>query len=364
MSEIAVEGSREQPSVWLLISDKLGDNAQIAQVMDCLDWQHQVKNLVFLEEYQLGKPRFEADLYHLDKPKSDELNEPWPDIVITVGRRPSMVAQWIRNQSGGKTKVVIFGRPKVGLDDYALIIVPSQYHLPRSPNVLPIKLPLMRVDRGRLETGRLEWKLQFGTLPKPMTVLLIGGPTKPFDMTVESSQELALQALELSSKEGGSLLVSTSRRTPGKVVAALSEVLEGKAILHIFDPSRAENPYLGLLAWGDRFIVTGDSVSMMVEVAGLGKPLSIHELPFKSGLLNRLGHSFSRMIHGENAPLRLVGTVLQRLGWLGFPRDLTAIHRQLYECGAATPLGRGFPEDSAMIENEVALVADRIRSLA
>ncbi len=43
---------------------------------------------------------------------------------------------------------------------------------------------------------------------------------------------------------------------------------------------------MGLLGLADRFIVTGDSISMMVEVTRLGKPLEI--LPLPCGLLGTL----------------------------------------------------------------------------
>ena len=39
-----------------------------------------------------------------------------------------------------------------------------------------------------------------------------------------------------------------------------------------------ENPYQGLLALADHFVVTTDSLSMMVEVARLGRPLSLFAL--------------------------------------------------------------------------------------
>ena len=49
------------------------------------------------------------------------------------------------------------------------------------------------------------------------------------------------------------------------------------------------NPYHALLGLADRFVVTGDSVSMMVEVARLGKPLAIFALPEERRLLRWRG---------------------------------------------------------------------------
>jgi hypothetical protein len=79
------------------------------------------------------------------------------------------------------------------------------------------------------------------------------------------------------------------------------------------DTQPGDNPYLGLLAHADRFVVTGDSVSMMVEVARLGRPLAIFPLPEHGFALRRDG--------GDKG------------------RDITAIHRVLFDRGAAVALG-------------------------
>jgi hypothetical protein len=39
----------------------------------------------------------------------------------------------------------------------------------------------------------------------------------------------------------------------------------------------ADNPYLGFLALADSIIVTGDSVSMLIEACVTGKPVHIHD---------------------------------------------------------------------------------------
>ena len=69
--------------------------------------------------------------------RSDRLLEPpWPDLVLTVGRRPTMAALWVRERSGGRTRLVVVGRPRRRLDDYDLVVVPPQYHVPAAPNVV------------------------------------------------------------------------------------------------------------------------------------------------------------------------------------------------------------------------------------
>ena len=78
---------------------------------------------------------------------------------------------------------------------------------------------------------------------------------------------------------GGSVLVSTSRRTGAAAEQALRGALAGVPVHFHGSGAAGDNPYLGYLAWADELVVTADSESMLVECASLGKPLSIHPLP-------------------------------------------------------------------------------------
>ena len=95
--------------IWLVVGDKLGDNAQAKIVADSLGLPYETRRLLPKEQYVLGKPRFRISLEHLDLERSDPLQPPWPDLVITVGRRHSMAALWIKAQHPA-TSVVLLGR--------------------------------------------------------------------------------------------------------------------------------------------------------------------------------------------------------------------------------------------------------------
>ena len=75
---------RDEPRIWLVTGDKLGDNAQVKQIADNLGLPYETKHLLPKQEFILGKPRFQASLAHLDLNDSDPLTQPWPDLVITV----------------------------------------------------------------------------------------------------------------------------------------------------------------------------------------------------------------------------------------------------------------------------------------
>src|SRR5262249_54882761 len=97
------------PVVWLILSEKTGDNAQLLALARALPWPASSKRVAVREPYALGKPAVAASLHHIDPSRSDTLEAPWPDLVITIGRRMSMVGLWIKAQSGGRTRVVLIG---------------------------------------------------------------------------------------------------------------------------------------------------------------------------------------------------------------------------------------------------------------
>src|SRR5690606_41912852 len=81
---------RPAPRVWLLLGDKPGDNAQVEAVADALGWPCERRVLQWRPPYATKKPRFRVTLDHVDRARSAPLEPPWPDLVLTIGRRPSM----------------------------------------------------------------------------------------------------------------------------------------------------------------------------------------------------------------------------------------------------------------------------------
>lgn len=352
------------PRVWLLLGDKLGDNAQVRAIAERLGWPGEIRRVAFRERYVQGKPLFWPSLYHVDKARSDPLVPPWPDLVITIGRRPAMAALWIKGQSRGRTKIVLIGRPKRWLERFDLVIASAQYRLPERPNVLHVSLPLMHPDEAAVAAASRVWRLRLAGLPPPLTALLIGGPTKPFVLDERVARALIEKAVAVAG--GGTLYVTTSRRTPAAVVAALQAGLPPGAVLYRWTAGQGDNPYLGLLGLADRFIVTGDSVSMLVEVVRLGKPLAIFPLPRQPNPVTRFGDRLAARLHRqgpEGGAMQALGDVLYRLGLAGYSRDLTAFHRLLVERGLAAWLGKPLPPPGRQAPDELPEVVRRIEEL-
>ena len=381
-----------KPRIWLVLGDKVGDNRQVERVAEALAEElgesFELRSLRFRKRWQTGKPPFLPALYHVDMRRSDSLLPPWPDLVLTIGRRPAMAALWIRRRSGNRTRIVLFGRPKRFFDDFALVVAPAQYGLPERDSVVRLGLPLIRLDPARVAEEAERWRERLADLPRPLTVLLVGGRTKPYRMDADVAREIVATTLA-GMPPGGGLFVSTSRRTPAAVVEALREALPPGARLHGFaaaEPgSSDDNPYLGLLGLGDRFVVTGDSVSMLTEIARLRRPLVIHALPREASAAGRWQDALrapgaGRLRSALASTLASAAAWLREQGLVGWPRDLEALHALLVARGwarragaaeatsaapsTAPPAGPSVARGAdATPEDEIDLVVQRIRAL-
>jgi hypothetical protein len=357
------------PRVWLVLGDKQGDNGQVHTIADALGWSFVLKHIEVYPPFVLGKPKVGPTLYHVDLEKSDKLEPPWPDLIVTVGRRPANVALWIRRQSGNHTKIVLVGKPSGLMQHFDLIIASGENQFPPLPNVLNITLPLMQVDERRVLSASNVWRERFAALRRPLIGMMIGGPTGPFifDRTViDRVVEVALSITQA----GGTPFVTTSRRTPAAAIDELRDRLPAEAEFFIWGKQVTENPYLGLLGLADGFVVTGDSISMMVEVARLRKPLAILSLPTSVlGRMDQIRRSWARWLFSpadDSVSDRLrarFARLVYRTGFITHTRDFRAFHQMLVDTGLAVWAGDGFSPPTGDVPDDAAVVARRIREL-
>jgi len=279
------------------------------------------------------------------------------------------VALCIKQASKGQTRIVLIGKPRRDLPEIDLAVVAAHYVLPEGPRVARHDLPLMHADEETLARAARTWGSRLEGRPKPLTALMVGGPTGGLRFDLATARELFDKTCAEVSASGGSLYITTSRRTPKAVVEMLEARCPEDATLYVFDPDSSpdENPYHGLLALADHFVVTTDSISMMVEVARLGRPLSLFALASEigpiEGALGRLGILPELSPRLDPIPAGGIwARILYRLGRPSHSRDLSAIPRLLVEQGYAAWLGDGVVEPAgAYRDDTLEIVAARIR---
>ncbi len=361
------------PRTWVILSDKQGDNGQVETIVDALPWPVEHKYVHMLPQWVLGKPRYRPTLDHIDLEQSDPMEGPWPDLILTVGRRPSMVALWIRKQSGNSTKVVLVGKPSGHMLDFSLVIASAENQMPPMDNFLPTTLPLMRISEADVATEAEAWRRRFEKLDKPLIAMFIGGETNPFVMNRKVADDLVATAHWIVDELGGTPYVTTSRRTTPEVVEVLQQGLPSQAVFFQWAAGSPDNPYRALLGSADGFIVTGDSVSMMVEVIYLHKPLAIFPLPTGwLGGADQLRRSLAHWLFnprkkstGDRLRHRVARGVyyLDVLKILCATRDFRAFHQMLVGQGLAVWSGQPFRREAVQLPDDVGVVVRRIEAL-
>lgn len=313
----------------MLLGRKAGDNAQVLALAEALGWPCTQKHIHARSWEILPHLLLGPTLAGIDRNTSSPLAPPWPDLVISAGRRNEPVARWIRQQAGPSLRLVHIGRPWAPPPTFDLIVTTPQYFLPDAPNVLLNPLPLHRITRAAVDLAAERLRPRLAHLPRPFTTVLIGGDSGPFVFTPEKGRHLAEGVNRLVAQTGGTALVTDSPRTPRKAAEAFRAALDVPAETYWWHDrdSTAENPYLGFLGLADRFVVTGESMSMLAEAASLGRPLYLFDPGDPPGTWWQHRHNF------RHKPLS--HALAMRLAPVRMRRDVSRIQNALVEAGRA-----------------------------
>ena len=272
--------------------------------------------------------------------------------------RNEPVGRWIRNQSGGRTRLVHIGRPWANLDQFDLVITTPQYRLPARDNVLQNSLTLHSVSAERLKVAAESWKPRFMQLPKPYTGVILGGNSGPYTLGPKAVESIARQANRMAEQRNGSLLFSTSARTPKTAIQVLKQAVSAPHYLYQWQANDAANPYFGILALSDELIVTADSVSMLSEACATGKPVYMAELG---------GYGYPmRPVRKAAVDFRLSALTycwMMRFAPKRLSRDLRLVHNNLLSESRVAWLGESFPQHTDKVSADLDQALQRVQAL-
>jgi mitochondrial fission protein ELM1 len=358
------------PRVWLLMGHRAGDNSQVQALGEALGWPYEIRRFVYHPWERLVNWPFTATLAGVVKGRSSTLVPPWPDLVISAGRRNEPIARWIRGQAlrslpAGRVHLVHVGRPWARLERWDLVVTTPQYRLPNLPNVLHNETPLHRVTPERLAEAATQWQGRLAHLPRPWVAVLAGGPSGPYPFDAASGVRLARDASALAGASGGSLLVTTSARTPRVAVDALFAGATRPAFLYRWRDGDGDNPYFAFLALADQLIVTADSVSMMTEACATRKPVYLFDTGegrFSMREHGSEGVPWWRCLDRQHAKAFVYRQTMY-YGPRRLTRDIRIVQRLLVETGRAAWLGEGRPASSPPPLRDVERAAARVRAL-
>ena len=193
----------------------------------------------------------------------ERLPQPWPDLVISCGRRSASVSAALRRAARGRVFAVHIQNPLTPPSCFDLV-VPLEHDRLAGPNVVATRAPLHRITPEKLAAAGAEWRDQLGHVK---VAVLLGGRTRSYRFTRETIDRLVSGLAGLDA----AIAVTASRRTGPDVVDVLKARLPGAW----FWDGSGRNPYLGMLALARHIVVTEDSVSMISEAVSTGKPVYV-----------------------------------------------------------------------------------------
>lgn len=322
--------------IWALVDDRAGNTSQVLGVAEALGVPFIIKNIRYNYLGRISNRIKGKSLLGLTAASKKEICAPWPDVVISIASKMESTALYIKKQNPA-TKLVHIQRPRLPISNFDLVATPEHDFLykvegtntlalrPKIPeNVLLTLGAPNRITPRVLADGQKKWEGKFKHLPHPLIAVLVGGSTNKAVFTNEIALELAAKANAIVKETGGSLLVTTSRRTPHEAISILQkELCDPK---YFYDAnSIGENPYAGFLACADVIIASGDSVSMCSESCSTGKPVYIYSPPsltppkyryfqkklVAGGYANMLGDKFKNISYTPLSDAKIIALYIQ-----------------------------------------------------
>ncbi len=263
------------PSCWCLTDGRPGMENQAVGLAEAMGLTPIVKRVLLKSPWRILSPHVTAFKRYAMSGRGDRLEPPWPNILIATGRPSILPALYVKGQSGSRTFVVQLQDPVSFRHRFDKIVVPAHDGL-SGPNVIPMDGALHRVTPEKLVAEAPKWADAFAHIPRPRVSVLLGGSNSRFRLGPEEIHALAHDLRKLSEK-GHGLLITGSRRTGVENLALLRALLDGCPAL--ISDGTGHNPYFGMLAHADAFVVTCDSVNMISEAASTSKPVHIFMLP-------------------------------------------------------------------------------------
>ncbi len=288
------------PLIWAISDDRPGNRTQTLGVAEKLGLEYEEKNISYNKRANLPNSLLGASLLGVDKAGSSTIAPPWPDVVIAAGRRLIPLMRHIKKRNP-KCFSCYLMHPQSSLTQFDLLAIPQHDEPPPADNIIATLGTPHRLTPQLLAEEAANWQDKFSHLPEPRIALLMGGDSPGGRFADDDWYQLAYHSSKLAERAGGSLLVTTSRRTSARAVNIVRLALTEPHLLHHWQP-QGENPYLAMLGSADAIIVTGESMSMCSEACASGKPVFIYSSQTSSSEKHKLLHE-ELYAHGYARPL-------------------------------------------------------------
>ncbi|WP_347939290.1 mitochondrial fission ELM1 family protein [Rickettsia oklahomensis] len=302
--------------IYIFADDRTGNTHQTIALAEKLATDY---TLIKLQYNCLAKlPNFLLKYYPIhikSELLQDILNKSLPNMIITAGRRTTVLAFYLKKKFKN-IKLIQIMQPNLPYNTFDAVILPyhdchlSSCDLTTESNqnskiinninyfldtlvkpwydkvdscfcwnnikykkIIPINGAINNVT-DKFAAASLELQKYYPDLKQFITVI-IGGNNKKFNFHEDEAILFSSLLNKIYTNQKIPFFISFSRRTPLEVKSIIKNNMPSSTI--IYDPNKdiGYNPYIAMLANAKYIIVTADSISMCSEAASSGKPLYI-----------------------------------------------------------------------------------------
>jgi uncharacterized protein len=279
-------GNSTEDIAWIVTDGSVGMEAQGIAVAEGVGFRYRLKRVRVTGAVRFVPARLQIyvppERFLRSVAANEPLCSPWPRLLISIGRRSVPIALALKEVA--KAFVLHIQNPKVPKGRFDLIAAPLHDGY-TGDNVINTFGAVHSVTANRLAGAAQSFAAKIDPLPRPRVAVLLGGDSAAFSFPPELAASFGASLAEVARSSGGSLLVTHSRRTSPEALSALAAAIVGVPSF-VWDGS-GENPYYAFLANAEAIVTTEDSVNMVTEATGTGKPVYVQRLKGNSTRLRR-----------------------------------------------------------------------------
>lgn len=274
----------EASKALILADEKIGTYSQAINLAKELDLEVQIINLKYSFFAKFPNFLFKNSLLQYSKQTSIDLKNlseslklQKPKVIISSGRRSVLAGLFLKQQLENQPKIIQIMNPNYDFSKFDLIILPKHDNIEESKNVITTIGSLTKIDDEKLKNEKEKFAKVFAEFPNKKIVVLLGGSTKNTEFEIEIAKKLATSLSIVAQNMNYHLIILNSRRTPKEVSKIFENHIDENSIFFDWEKNKNNNPYLASLGYGDFFVVTGDSVSMISECCSTNKSVYIFD---------------------------------------------------------------------------------------
>jgi len=260
------------PSCWIVTEGAAGMESQCRGVAEALALEPVVKRADPRRLWLALPTRWWPFPFLAMGGQSGRFEPPWPDVLISCGRKSVAISRAVKRASGGRTFHIHVQDPMMSTVAFDLV-APPRHDGVKGKNVVATRGALHPITPEKLAAAAERFRPHFAHLPRPLVAVLVGGPNGRVRFDRRDAERIADELVRLARTYGAGLVLTPSRRTTQECARILGERLK-EVDAYLWDRS-GENPYLGMLALADYILVTADSVSLASEACATGKPVYV-----------------------------------------------------------------------------------------